>query len=184
MKIYRSIKSNFISQHFGENLNPIYDQEGMLGHNGIDFVASYGEEVRFDVDTRGTVVHLSDSPTYGIGVTVETDDGTHYRHIYWHLKDYVVKVGDVLDTGDLLGHANSTGQSTGTHVHRGVYPCVNENGSWVTDPDLFNNGYKGAIDPAPFLDNVYVLDFLSLEGQEISLLQLIISLIKRIRGIK
>lgn len=158
----------------------------MFGHNGIDWVASDGEEVRFDVDTQGTVAHLSDSPTYGKGVTVDTmdSDGKLYRHIYWHLKDYCVKVGDVLDTGDLLGHADNTGQSTGTHLHRGLYPCVKEGTETVTDPALYANGYKGAIDPMPFTKNIYVLEYLAKEGQAISILQNLIAIVKKLLGKK
>jgi murein DD-endopeptidase MepM/ murein hydrolase activator NlpD len=186
MKILRALKSNFCSQKFGQNLNPIYHQEGLLGHNGIDFVATDGEEIRFNIDTRGTVVHLSDSLTYGIGVTVDTVDeyGNGYRHIYWHLKDYVVKVGDVLDTGDLIGHADNTGQSTGTHLHYGIYPCVKENGEWITNPALNHNGYEGAVDPMPWFQNIFVLDYLSMQTQAIGLLQKIIALCKLLQGKK
>jgi murein DD-endopeptidase MepM/ murein hydrolase activator NlpD len=183
MIILRPLKSNWITQKFGENLNPIYAQEGMKGHNGVDFRAVDGEEVRFNLDTRGQVVHLSNSPTYGIGVTVLVlGTMTAYKFIYWHLKDYVVEEGDYLDTGDLLGHADNTGISTGTHLHFGMYPCVLEGDEWVNDPALNSNGFDGAVDSMPYMRNVYVLDYLSTQEQAIGVLQKLIGLVKQLLG--
>ncbi len=182
-KILRPLKSNFITQKFGQNLNPIYQQEGLKGHNGQDWRAVMGEEIRFNVFTRGQVVHLSNSPTYGIGVTVlvvDPIDGSADKFIYWHLKDYVVKVGDFVDTGDLLGHADNTGQSTGTHLHFGMYPCIREGNDYITDPAINHNGYAGAVDPMPYITNVYVLDYLSMQGQAVSTLQKLIELVKQL----
>ena len=185
IKLLRPLKSNFITQKFGENLNPIYAQEGMKGHNGTDFRAIDGEEIRFNAFTRGQVVHLSNSPTYGIGVTVLViSEGQAYKLIYWHLKDYVVKEGDYLDSGDLLGHADNTGISTGTHLHFGMYPCVLEGTEWVNDPAINSNGYQGAVDAMPYLTNIYVLDYLSMQAQAISTLQKLIELVKQLLNSK
>ena len=182
IKLLRPLKSNFITQKFGENLNPIYAQEGMKGHNGTDFRAIDGEEIRFNDFNRGQVVHLSNSQTYGIGVTVlvKQSDFAAYKLIYWHLKDYVVQMGDFLDTGDLLGHADNTGISTGTHLHFGLYPCVLEGTEYVNDPAINANGYQGAVDPMPYMNNQYVLDYVSAQGQAISLLQKIIALVQQL----
>jgi len=184
MKLFRALKSNYISQKFGQNFSPLYIQEGMKGHNGVDWVASDGEEVRWNADCRGLVVHVCDKPSYGLGVTVLTNDGFPFKHIFWHLKDYCVKVGDVLDTGDLLGHADNTGQSTGIHLHYGLYPCVMENGEYINSPQLYENGYKGAIDPMPLTKNIYVLEYLTTQGKVISILQNLIAIYKQLIGKK
>ena len=59
------------------------------------------------------------------------------------------KVGDRVKVGDLIGWADNTGVSTGDHLHYEVKP-VDELGNNV----LRGNGFFGAIDPLPYLQNI------------------------------
>ena len=175
MQLGRSLKTNWITQKFGENKNPIYKKWGMVGHNGVDFLAQDGEPIYWDCfDCVGKVVGLSVEPNEGLGVVVITEDKDGiFQHRFWHLKDISCKVGQILDSGQLIGHANSTGHSTGTHLHRDLKP-LNSDYS-LTLPE---NGYWGAIDLMPYFKNIYVKEYMdNLKGQ-LSILQRIIKLIK------
>ena len=70
-----------------------------------------------------------------------------YRTISWHLidDDAVVKTGQVVKAGDLLGYGDNTGQSTGDHLHFGLH---------IIGTDL-NNGYKGFSDPQLYFNGKY-----------------------------
>jgi len=54
-----------------------------------------------------------------------------WKATYMHLLDTNVSAGQIVHFGDVLGHVNSTGNSTGDHLHYQI------------------NGPEGAIDPAP-----------------------------------
>ena len=63
------------------------------------------------------------------------------RSIYWHLKEIKCVVGQIVKSYDLIGLADSTGFSTGHHLHYGIYP---------TDEPK-DKGYDGAVDPLPYI---------------------------------
>ncbi len=176
MKIYRSCKTNLISQCFGENKNSIYKEWNLAGHNGIDWLIQDGEPVYFDVDGRGKVIEVSLDYSAGLGVVVQTEG---FKHIFWHLKRVDVKVGDIVETGDLLGLGDSTGYSTGPHLHRGLKKC-DENGITINR----DNSYDGAIDPILFLQNIWVVDKKKFLEEKLSVLTGIVNLLKLLIGLK
>lgn len=146
-----------ITQKFGENLNSFYKAEGLKGHQGIDFNCPMGTPILSPCD--GTVIFISTDIVKGEGVTVLSDQifkfngqDCHLSCVHWHLKDQsvVVKVGQKVKTGDLLGLSNNTGQTTGPHLHLSVAP-LSLDGSMRLLAGI-GNGYKGCIDPMPYLD--------------------------------
>ncbi len=130
-----------ITQFFGENLNPLYAQLGLRGHNGIDIECDTGTPVLAAHDGTVTkVFNVSDTTdTRGFGVYLTHPEG--WFTIYWHMLSPNLGVGDVVKAGDPLGYSDNTGQSTGPHLHFGLYDS----------PRDMNNGYEGAIDPLPYL---------------------------------
>lgn len=157
-----------INQKFGNPL-PVYTQEGMLGHNGIDFMASHGQPVYASHDGLASF-QIDDSGGHGVVlITNEAFDygvsQAYFKTIYWHLCDGLKepkfqspiadKTGFVpVKCGDLIGYADSTGASTGDHLHFGLKPVAQgENwGTWYNVSQ--NNGYFGAIDPYPYFEDV------------------------------
>ena len=74
----------------------------------------------------GTVVIAGWPDGYGYGNRVVIDHGNGYRTLYAHLSAINVRVGQRVNTGDIIGRMGSTGRSTGTHLHfevirNGVY---------------------------------------------------------------
>lgn len=159
-----------------------YTAIGMLGHNGYDQLAWRGEPIYFNVvgldKIEGTCKTEID-PDGGKGVDVfytDPDNGKKYKSRFWHLQNHGVYDGQKIMSGDLIGWADSTGASTGDHLHEGFKP-VDANGNNLY-PD---NGFYGCVNPATTLDilyspNDFVLTMLNLKTQ-LSLLQRIIKLL-------
>lgn len=132
------------SQLFGENPD-WYKPFGMKGHNGIDIPTPTGTKLLSCIN--GTVTEtLNDAKGYGIYVKIENE---YCGVLYAHLKEFSLKVGDKVKAGDFVGLSGNTGNSTGSHLHFGVFPIPRDR----------NNGYAGYIDP--FGDQVEWVDKLS-----------------------
>ncbi len=157
-----------------------YQDMGLLGHNGIDFIAKDGERLYWDCDISGVVIdtHIDGSGGLGVKVITQDKDGD-FKHLFWHLKSFACQAGDILDSGDLLGYADNTGRSTGTHLHRSIKPVyLNSNGNWINT--YGNNGYYGAVDLQPYFKNIFVKDLLANLRSQVSILQKVVELFKKL----
>ncbi len=139
--LYYPIRPIYVNQPFGANQNSFYAESGLKGHPGIDFQASYGQPVYAAHD--GECFPQIDSHG-GNGVRL---NGKDFCTIYWHLvqDNAVVKTFQMVKAGDLLGYADNTGQSTGTHLHFGL--------RFNNEP--LTNGYDGFTDPQPYFNGQY-----------------------------
>lgn len=101
-----------ISSKFGRRFHPI-DKKDKL-HLGIDISAKKGTPVH--VSAKGVVIEtVRSSKGYGNEVVVEHAYGFITR--YAHLHSFIVKKGDILDKGKIVGFVGNTGKSTGYHLH-------------------------------------------------------------------
>ncbi len=85
-------------------------------HFGLDLAAARGRPVRAPVP--GVVIlthHL-----FFAGKTVMLDHGRGVTTTYIHLHKILVKPGDVVTQGQIIGQVGSTGRSTGPHLHWGM----------------------------------------------------------------
>lgn len=104
-----------INQYFGANPQN-YAQFGLPGHEGIDVMAPSGSKI-FAV-APGTVGYVHTNPNnhnYGVHVRVDHVDG--WQTIYAHLQQASVSPGQQVKAGDVLGLADNTGNSFGSHLH-------------------------------------------------------------------
>lgn len=100
----------------------LYQKWGMAGHNGTDLMA--GEQNVYAA-CDGVVVEKQTVLSRGYGVGILTNEqydlgsnGTHYVKLrYWHLKSFACEVGDTVKVGDILGVSDTTGYSSGNHLH-------------------------------------------------------------------
>ena len=159
-----------------------YPLIGLRGHNGYDFGAWRGEPVYFNVigqDKIEGVCKTEIDPDGGKGVDVfytDPDNGKTYKSRYWHLQNHGVYDGQKIKSGDLIGWADSTGASSGDHLHEGLKPVNSEGENLYPD-----NGYYGCVDPANtpdirFYPNDFILTLLNLK-QQLSLLQQVVKLL-------
>lgn len=109
-------------------------------HLGVDLQAPFGQQLTSPV--QGTVVQAATDPAknggYGNYVVVQAQNG--YQWLFGHLSQILVKPGQSVGMGDVLGATGSSGNSTGPHLHVGVF----QQGSNPL-------GSSGAVDPGPLL---------------------------------
>jgi murein DD-endopeptidase MepM/ murein hydrolase activator NlpD len=103
-------------------------------HPAIDLAGELGSPV-FASTARQKVIFAGWRGGYGNAVLAKDDQGR--THLYGHLQSITVKVGDVLDQRQQLGHLGSTGFSTGPHVH---YEITSEDGRPVNPVALLFPG--------------------------------------------
>lgn len=180
--LYQPLRPFRVFQNFGENMacsNPdrtgvvselpdhtcpvgkvkLYPLLGLKGHNGLDCQALRWQPVYAAQD--GRVDEVSTDLHRGLGVGIRTQvEGRWFRHRYWHLIAIDVDNGAMVKTGDLIGLADSTGLSSGDHLHFELKE-VDMNGRVLNQ----DNGYFGAIDPLPFMENKFALDVKGLVSQ-------------------
>jgi len=82
-------------------------------HYGIDIAAKQGTKIK----SSGTgIVTMAEDDLYYTGGTVIMDHGHGISTIYSHLENVMVKVGDEVKQGEIIGTVGSTGRSTGPHL--------------------------------------------------------------------
>jgi hypothetical protein len=104
-----------INQYFGANPQN-YAQFGLPGHEGLDIMAPDGSKV-FCVapGVVFSVRHELTGHNYGAHVRVNHQDG--WQTTYAHLKQCLVSPGQPVQAGSLLGLADNSGNSFGSHLH-------------------------------------------------------------------
>lgn len=117
-----------VSSPFGYRWHPVTGKWAM--HNGIDLSSPQGTPIY--ASRSGTVTIAKYSSTGGNYVTINHGDG--YSSSYLHMTHYVVKVGDYVKAGQLIGYVGSTGRSTGPHLHFGI----SYKGTYVNPADYIN----------------------------------------------
>ncbi|RAZ26224.1 peptidoglycan DD-metalloendopeptidase family protein [Campylobacter hyointestinalis] len=107
------IKSNGVSAGFGWRSHPILNKKEF--HPGIDLRADIGTPIYAPADG---VIEFAGYNNSGFGylVIIEHNFGFKTRFAHMSRKD-VVKEGDFVKKGDLIGYSGNTGLSTGPHLH-------------------------------------------------------------------
>jgi murein DD-endopeptidase MepM/ murein hydrolase activator NlpD len=97
---------------YGNRIHPVYKTKKM--HWGMDFSAPKGTEVYATGDGKVEKVKRTKR---GYGNQVRINHSYGYKTFYAHLDKYIVKKGQVVKRGDLIGYVGSTGTSTAPHLH-------------------------------------------------------------------
>lgn len=108
-------------------------------HTGVD----YGVCANLNIyaPAPGKVVFSGEMTVRGIATIIDHGWGV-YSGI-WHQSKSLVEVGDMVETGQLIGEIGATGRVTGPHLH------------W----EVWANGVQ--VEPLDWLDNLYPEDFLA-----------------------
>ena len=106
-----SIKSPRIASGFGYRRDPITGITKF--HEGIDFAAPTGTPVYATADAVVSAVNKSNRS----GFSVDLDHGYNYVTKYAHLSQIMVREGQKVKRGTIIGRVGSTGKSTGPHLH-------------------------------------------------------------------
>lgn len=103
--------TGLISSGFGTRLDPM-NGEG-AHHTGIDFRGKRGENVF--ATGAGVVIQANRNGNYGNFVMI--DHGNGYTSSFAHLERFLVKKGDRVERGQVIGKIGSSGRATGAHLH-------------------------------------------------------------------
>ncbi len=122
----RPVKKGWMSSRFGYRSDPITGKRAW--HNGVDFAGKEGADV---IAVAAGVVVFAGARS-GYGQMVEINHGSGYSTRYGHHKELVVKTGDIVRKGEVVGLMGNTGRSTGPHVHFEVF----KNGR-IVDPSTY-----------------------------------------------
>ncbi|WP_417517828.1 peptidoglycan DD-metalloendopeptidase family protein [Marinobacter sp.] len=107
----RPITWGWLSSRYGYRSDPFSGKR--TWHAGVDLAGKEGSDI---ISVAGGVVSYADERS-GYGNLVEVDHGDGLVTRYAHCKTIKVKVGDVIQKGQVLALMGSTGRSTGPHVH-------------------------------------------------------------------
>lgn len=99
-------------------------------HRGLDMAAAQGEPIY--ASKAGTVTVAEFHYSWGNYVVVEHEDGM--TTLYAHQSQYVVKAGDQVEQGQIIGYVGSTGNSTGAHLHFEVCRDASLSQAQLVDP--------------------------------------------------
>jgi murein DD-endopeptidase MepM/ murein hydrolase activator NlpD len=113
-------------------------------HNGVDYYAAMGAPVN---SVAPGVVTLA-GWTGGGGRTVKVRHPNGYDTEYLHLSAIVVRAGQRISQGDLVGRVGKTGLATGVHLHYGL----KKNGRYVNPVIEHRNMPPGDPVPAQFVN--------------------------------
>lgn len=114
------VDSRRVNQRFGENPD-WYQKFGLPGHEGVDLQAPMEANVYAAAGGRVVQADSGMEHPYGLHVRLEHEvNGRLFQTIYAHLVEVFVVVGEVVALGQRIGLADSTGNSTGSHLHFGL----------------------------------------------------------------
>ena len=97
---------------YGYRIHPIYKTRKM--HYGMDFSAKTGTEIYATGD--GIVSKIKRSKR-GYGNYVKINHGFGYETLYAHMSKYIVKKGQRVKRGEVIGYVGNSGISTAPHLH-------------------------------------------------------------------
>ena len=110
--------------HDGVDLATFCGDRIVAAHTGTVFAASR----RFDAfmgwigDLRPYLRRLDQKHLWStLPIVVVIDDGNGYRSVYAHFSRVVVKPGQTVKAGQLLGYEGMTGRASGCHLHYDLF---------------------------------------------------------------
>lgn len=194
LRLYYPVDTLNVSQKYGPDgtapdLLPKYTAIGLKAHNGWDFVAPDGSIVR--AAHHGTVTYAGLDGSNGYLIVIRTDEqydydgkSVYFKTLYGHLKTGTLRVtaGQKVRVGDLIALADNTGMSTGSHLHFGLKPVEQGEADWQWYNAAQENGYNGAIDPAPYWTGYFAKDVQTIIATLTTLILLLNSFLSSRKG--
>ncbi|MEC7864031.1 MAG: peptidoglycan DD-metalloendopeptidase family protein [Bacteroidota bacterium] len=101
---------------YGSRIHPIYKTKKF--HAGMDFSAKTGTPIYATGDGKIFKVRKS---RRGYGNHVIIDHGFGYKTLYAHMSKYIVRRGEKVKRGDVIGYVGSSGTSVAPHLHYEVH---------------------------------------------------------------
>lgn len=106
-----SLTDYTLASGYGYRRDPIYGHTKF--HEGLDFAAPTGTPVFATGDGKVALAQRK----AGYGNCIDIDHSFNYLTRYAHLSQILVKEGENVKRGQLIGRVGSTGKSTAPHLH-------------------------------------------------------------------
>ncbi len=119
-----------VASAFGMRIHPFYKVLKM--HTGMDFTAPTGTEI---YSTGDGVVKRIEYAQRGYGYNTIVDHGFGYETLYAHMSEIIVRPGQKVNRGSVIGYVGNTGTSVAPHLHYEVL----RNGSPVNPINYYFN---------------------------------------------
>jgi murein DD-endopeptidase MepM/ murein hydrolase activator NlpD len=137
-------------------------------HNGIDIGMAVGTPILAAED--GEVLAVGDTDRYcpsvwhgkkrftgSYGKYILIKHNNNLSTAYSHLSRQIVRVGDIVKRGDIIGYSGNTGRSTGPHLHFTVYANIMSGGNKFLSPEIRQSRNCG---PQPYGASLNPLGYL------------------------
>jgi murein DD-endopeptidase MepM/ murein hydrolase activator NlpD len=111
----KPVDGNYAYSSYGMRMHPILKQRRF--HSGIDIIVDTGTPIY--ATGNGRVIFVGRRGGYGLEIVI--DHGFGYRTVYAHLSKQLVKRGQKVLRGELIGKSGNTGLSSGPHLHYEVH---------------------------------------------------------------
>jgi len=105
------VEEGWVTSGFGKRISPFTGD--IMMHNGLDIAGERGTPVM--ASAVGTVVRADTDQEFGRVIII--NHGYGKNTLYGHLEKHLVKVGQKVARGEIVGLLGSTGRSTGPHLH-------------------------------------------------------------------
>jgi len=106
-----------ISSGYGYRKHPLTGKRHL--HAGVDYRGKKGGPVIATAD--GVVSFSGFKKDSGFGNLISVTHSNGFRTVYGHLSKRLVKTGQYVQKGDVIGEIGSTGRSSGNHLHYEVW---------------------------------------------------------------
>lgn len=125
----KRLKNNHIGAFNMRRMHPVLGY--VRPHTGIDLGGKTGDPV---FATGDATVEMTENGGHGYGKQILLNHEFGYKTRYAHLSQILVKPGDKVVRGQLIGEVGNTGISTGPHLH---YEVIHK-GTTVNPVNYFN----------------------------------------------
>jgi murein DD-endopeptidase MepM/ murein hydrolase activator NlpD/uncharacterized protein YgiM (DUF1202 family) len=140
-KLNWPVDSRRVNQFFGENPDS-YKGFGLPGHEGLDLFAPDGANIYAAAEGDVYQAGFPKNHPYGRHIRIKHQIGGKTVHtIYGHLSEILISEGQHVAAGLLIGRADNTGNSRGSHLHLTV----------KIEGETTKGYPAGIVDPWPYL---------------------------------
>jgi murein DD-endopeptidase MepM/ murein hydrolase activator NlpD len=101
-----------LASGYGMRMHPIY--KVMKMHTGVDFACQRGTPI---YATGDGIISVAVRNGGGYGNEVQIRHGYGYITLYAHMERFIVKPGQRVKRGQMIGYVGSTGTSVSPHLH-------------------------------------------------------------------
>jgi len=116
-KMSYPVNSRRVTSNYGWREDPVNPVAGqMTFHRAVDLAGKSGDPVKAAL--KGTVLYVDSNRNLGNFIILKHGE---YQTLYAHLSAVLVKKGEEVSQGQLIGKVGETGYTTGPHLHFEVF---------------------------------------------------------------